>query len=202
VSVERGVGAPETTTDRLSGRVFAGFALLGVPAGIAAKAADESGLTWAAALGSYPAAWVMAVMVIGRSAPTLRAAAARAAVFFAVMTLAYYAWAAGVLGFGWNRLLPVWLVLSVTAVAAAAVAAWWGTRRAGALPGALMAGAAGIVIAGHGTGIQLVVDVAVAVVLVLLLPRHRSTRSWAVVLVLPMAWLAGHGLDVLYAVLS
>jgi len=57
-------------------RLLATFAGLGVLAGVAAKAADESGWRWAADLGSYPAAWVLAVAVIGRSAtrapPTLR----------------------------------------------------------------------------------------------------------------------------------
>ena len=43
-----------------------GVALLGVLAGVAAKAADESGLRWAADLGSYPAAWVLAVALLGR----------------------------------------------------------------------------------------------------------------------------------------
>jgi len=47
----------------------------GVLAGIAAKAADESGRRWAADLGSYPAAWVLAVALIGRCAGTPRAAA-------------------------------------------------------------------------------------------------------------------------------
>ena len=183
-------------------RVLGGLAALGVLGGIAAKAGDESGWEWAGDLGSYPAAWVLAVALIGRAAPTWRAAAARAAGFIAVMTVAYYAYAAWVLGFGWNRLLPVWLILSATAVAGAAVAAWWGTRRIGPLPGALMAGAAGIVLAGPGAGVQLVVDVAVAVVLVLLLPRHGSTRACAVVLAVPMAWLAGRGLDLLAALVS
>ena len=106
-----------------------GLAALGVLAGIAAKAADESGMTWAADLGTYPAAWVLAVALIGRYAPTLLLAAVRAAVFFAAMTVAYYTWAAVVLNFGWSSLLVPWLVLSSTAVAGAAVTAWWGTRR-------------------------------------------------------------------------
>ncbi|TFV91639.1 hypothetical protein E4P40_05645 [Blastococcus sp. CT_GayMR20] len=187
---------------RVDRRVVGGFAAFGLLAGIAAKVGDESGWSWAGDLGSYPAAWVLAVALIGRAAPAWRTAAVRAAVFFAAMTVAYYAYAAWVLGFGWNRLLPVWLLLSATAVACAAVAAWWGTRRPGPLPGALMAAAAGIVLAGRGAGIQLVVDVVVAVVLVLLLPRHGSTRVWALVLTLPMAWLGGRGLDLLAAVVS
>jgi len=111
-------------------------ALPGVLAGVLAKAADESGRSWAADLGSYPAAWVLAVALLAWSAPTWAAAVSRSAVFFAAMTVAYYAWAAEVLDFGRDvRLLVIWLLLSVTAVPATAVAVWWATRRAGVLPG-------------------------------------------------------------------
>jgi hypothetical protein len=65
-----------------------GVALLGLLAGVAAKAADESGLRWAADLGSYPAAWVLAVALLGRAAWSVPAAAARSAVFFAAMSVA------------------------------------------------------------------------------------------------------------------
>ena len=99
-------------------------ALAGLVAGIAAKAGDESGWRWAHDVGSYPAAWVVVVALIGWRAPSLREAAVRSAVFFAAMTVAYYGWAALVLHFGWDvRLLVAWLVLSATAVPATAAAA-------------------------------------------------------------------------------
>lgn len=194
---------------------LAGLALLGVVAGIAAKAADESGPTWAADLGSYPAAWVLAVALIGRFAPTLAAAAARAAAFFAAMTVAYYAWAAWVLGFGWSRLLPVWLVLAATAVAAVAAVVRWASDRPGVLPGALMALVAGIAAADGGLRglwlwaqgllpwaatrpVQAVAEVVVAVVVAVVLPRNGVTRFWAAVLLVPMAWVAGELLDALH----
>ncbi|WP_113800437.1 DUF6518 family protein [Blastococcus sp. TF02-8] len=184
-------------------------AVTGVLAGVAAKAADESGWQAAADLGTYPAAWVLAVVLVGRSAPTAVAAAARAAVFFAAMTLAYYAYAAWVLHFGWSRLLPVWLVLSATAVAVTAAGSWWATRRSGPLPGAGLALAGGIALAGGaflplwrrltGTAaegelllhpVQGVVDGVVAVLLVAMLPRHLTTRLWGLALLAPMTWLA------------
>ncbi|MGY1689410.1 DUF6518 family protein [Geodermatophilus sp. SYSU D01105] len=190
--------------------------LSGLLAGVVAKAADESVLRWAADLGTYPAAWVLAVAVIGRAAPTVAAAAVRPAVFFAAMSVAYYAWAALVLGFGWSRLLVAWLLLSATAVPATAVGAWWATRRDGVLPGAVMALTAGVVLAGGeaaallwtltggagpGAGtlhpVQGVVDVVGAVLLVAVLPRSGRTRLWALVLLAPATWLAGRGLDVL-----
>ena len=199
----------QPTRERVSAPALLVCAGLGLVAGALAKAADESGLGWAADVGSYPAAWVLAVALLGRAAPTVRAAAARSAVFFAAMSLAYYAWAALVLGFGWNRLLVAWLVLSATAVPAVAAAVQWAARRPGLLPGVLLAGTAGIVLAGGAVlgdagahPVQAVADVAVAGVLAAVLPRHGRTRLWALVLLAPATWLAGRGLDVLAALLG
>lgn len=179
-----------------------GLVVLGALTGVAAKAADESSWRWAADLGSYPAAWVLGVALIGRAAPTWRAAAMRAAVFFVAMSLAYYAWAAWVLGFGWSRAMPAWLLLSVTVVPVFCVCTWWATQRAGVVPGALLALSAGITIAeGARGGVQRVVDVLVVAVVVLLLARHRATRLWALVLTLPGVWVAGWLFDLLRQVL-
>ena len=199
----------QPSRERVSAPVLLVCAGLGLVAGALAKAADESGLRWAADLGSYPAAWVLAVALLGWAAPTVWAAATRAAVFFAAMSLAYYAWAALVLGFGWNRLLVAWLLLSATAVPAVSAAAQWATRRPGPRPGVLLAGTAGIVLAGGAVlgdagahPVQAVADVAVAGVLAAVLPRHGRTRLWALVLLVPATWLAGRGLDVLAALLG
>ena len=211
---------PDTLGRRLPGwTVLPGFAGLGVAAGIAAKPADESGIGWAGDLGTYPAVWVLAVALIGRSAPAAISAATRAAVFCGAMTVAYYAWAAVVLRFGWSPQLVPWLLLSSTAVAGAAVAAREGTRRPGALPGALMAMAAGIALAGGslqrlgqvlagdlpaiaGRPVQAAVDVLVAVLLAVALPRHRATRGWALVLTVPLTGLAAVLLQRLYQVVG
>ena len=181
----------------------------GVLAGVAAKAGDESGWRWAADLGSWPAAWVLVVALIGWAAPSLPAAAVRAGVFFAAMTVAYYGWAALVLDFGWDvRLLVAWLVLSATAVPLTAAAAHLATRRAGWLPAALLAMAAGITLGGGaltdaaGHPVQVVVDLAVAGVLVGLLPRDAGARLRAVLLTLPLAWVAAQLLGVLRAALG
>ncbi|MCZ2824168.1 MULTISPECIES: DUF6518 family protein [unclassified Modestobacter] len=171
--------------------------LAGLLTGAAAKAGDESGWRWAADLGSYPAAWVLVVALIGWSAPSPAAAALRSGVFFAAMTVAYYAWAALVLDFGWSvRLLVAWLVLSATAVPATAVAAHVATRGSGWLPGALLAMAAGITLGGGALAdagdhpVQAVVDVVVALVLVVVLARDLRTRLWAAALTLPLTGVA------------
>ena len=59
----------------------------GLLAGVAAKAGDESGWRWAADLGTYPAAWVLAVALIGWAAPSPGVAALRSGISFAAMTL-------------------------------------------------------------------------------------------------------------------
>jgi hypothetical protein len=181
----------------------------GALAGIAAKAADGSAWRWAEELGHYPAAWVLAVALIGWRAPSPRAAAVRSAVFFAAMTVAYYAWAALVLDRGWEgRLLVAWLVLSATAVPVTAAAVHWSTRRSGRLPGALLATAAAITLGGGVLAdvvdhpVQAVVDVLVTAVLVVVAPRDGRTRTWAVVLTAPLTWAAAQLLDVLRAVLG
>ncbi|GAA4739918.1 hypothetical protein GCM10023328_21250 [Modestobacter marinus] len=186
---------PEAPARR--GSALALAALAGVLAGVAAKAGDESGWGWAADLGSYPAAWVLAVALIGWAAPAPRAAALRAGVFFAAMTVAYYGWAALVLDFGWSvRLLVAWLVLSATAVPATAVAAHVATRRSGWLPGALLATAAGITLGGGaltdaaGHPVQAAADVVVVLVLVVVLARDLRTRLWAAALTLPLTAVA------------
>ena len=152
---------------------------------------------------------MLAVALLGRAAPTVPGAAARSAVSSAAMSVAYYAWAALVLGFGWNRLLVAWLLLSATAVPAVAAEAQWATRRPGPLPGALVAGTAGIVLAGGAVlgdagahPVQAVADVAVAGVLAAVLPRHGRTRLWALALLAPATGLAGLGLGVLAALLG
>ena len=213
---------PVTRTDgsrlaRSELQVVPVLAALGVLAGVAAKAADESGWRWAADLGSYPAAWLLVVALIGRSAPTPPAAAGRAAAFFAAMTVAYYAWAAWVLGFGWNRLLPVWLVLSATAVAVFAAVVRWACGSTGVLPGAVIALAVGTTVAGGALPdvwsgpaagpdplhpVQGVIDVVVALVLLAVLPSTPRARLWAVLLVVPATVVAGRLLDVLRTVIG
>ncbi|MGY1858377.1 DUF6518 family protein [Modestobacter sp. SYSU DS0290] len=191
---------------------------LGSLAGVLAKAGDESGWRWAADLGTYPAAWVLAVALIGRLAPSVRAAAVRAGVFFAAMTVAYYTWAALVLDFGWSpRLLVAWLLLSATAVPATGAVVHWATRRSGWLPGALLGVPAGLVL-GSGAArqlwltwvqpnpalpdrpVQVVAEVVTALVLVAVLPADRRTRAWAAVLAVPALLVAADVLDLLHRV--
>jgi hypothetical protein len=195
---------------------------LGAVAGLAAKVADDAGPGWLADLGSYPAAWVLAVALLGWRAPSTRLAALGSALFFAVMSVAYYGWAVLVLGFGLRAnavLLVAWWVLSVTAVPLFAVGVRWAAAHRGVVPGALLAGAAALAVADGtlrqlwlaGTGalpagfplhpVQAVAGVVVAVVVAGVLPRHGRTRAVALVLLAPAALVATAGLDVLGSLL-
>jgi len=196
---------------------LAALGALGLLAGVAAKAADASGAPWLADLGSYPAAWVLAVALVARSAPSTRSAATGSAVFFAVMSVGYYGWAVGVLGFGLRPtlvLLAAWVALSVTAVPAFAAVVHEACARRGPLAGVLLAGAAALAVADRTLWllvvrpegavlhpVQGVVSAAVALVVAGVLPRHHRTRVVALALLVPAAVVATLAVDVLYAVL-
>ena len=209
----------QTTTARAARRGSRTGALagLGLLAGVAAKAADASGVAWLADLGSYPAAWVLAVALVARSAPSTGRAAVGSAVFFAVMSVGYYGFAVGVLGFGLRVtlvLLGAWVALSVTAVPAFAAVVRESCVRRGVLPGVLLAGAAALALADRTLWhlvvrpegvplhpVQGVVSAVVALVVAGLLPRHHRTRVVALALLVPAAVLATAAVDVLYSVL-
>jgi hypothetical protein len=166
---------------------------------------------------SYPAAWVLAVALLARSARSTRSAATGSAVFFAVMSVGYYGWAVGVLGFGLRAnlvLLAAWVALSLTAVPAFAAVVHEACTRRGLLPGALLAGAASLALADRtlwhlvvppeGAAlhpVQGVVAAVVALVVAGVLPRHHRTRVVALALLVPAAVVATAAVDVLYAVL-
>jgi GAF domain-containing protein len=165
---------------------------------------------------------VLAVALLARAARSVRVAAATSAVFFTVMSVAYYGWAVGVLGFGLRAnlvLLAAWTVLSLTAVPLFAVVVHLATRRRGVLPGTVLAGAAAVALADRtlwqlwlaasgglppGTPlhpVQAVAGVVVALVVAGVLPRHGRTRAVALVLLVPAAVLATLGVDLLYGLL-
>jgi hypothetical protein len=190
--------------------VASGLGIGGALAGVAAKLADESPLTWAADLGTYPALWLAAVAVIGRLSPTPAQAALRAVVFILAMCVAYYAWAELVFGFiGSFPWLLTWSVLGATLVPLAAAGTWWASRHRGIGPGAviaLVAGAAfidgrlyqylllwaGILPADFPAfrPVQAAFSLAVALLIAGVLPAKRLTRAWALVLTIPLAAVA------------
>lgn len=194
--------------------VVPGLAGLGAALGILAKVADESAHTWAGDLGTYPAAWVLALAVIARLAPTITRAAARATSFFLAMSLAYFVWSWFALSFGVDRYPVLWLGLSFTAVPSLAAVIHWAAVRRGAFPGLLIATVAALAVADgllwqlwwawvlreapDGFPLrpfQALVGVAVALAVIVFLPRYVRTRVWALALVVPTALLAGGVVD-------
>lgn len=111
--------------------------------------------------------------------------------------------------------------LAVTAVPVIAFAVNWASRRRGILPGLVMGLAAAIPLAdgplrqlwlGYGRNvlpagfqlhpIQAALDVVMAVVIAGVLPRDRRTRFYALLLTVPMYWVATSMIDAVRASLG
>lgn len=194
----------------------AGATAVGVLGGVAAKAADSGVSDWLSDLANYPAAYVLGLVLISRFAPTAAQAALRSAAFFVSFCLGYYGWAQYGQGFGGSRYFVIWTALALTAVPSFAVLLWWAARRAGLLPGLVIALAAAIVLADgpvrqvwlrYVTGdlppnfpvhpSQAVFDIIAAGVIVGLTPQHLRTRVVAVLCIIPMYLLATQAIDAL-----
>ena len=199
--------------------VLAGLALLAVISGIAAKEADESQFRWAANLGNYPAAWVLILALIGRLSQGFVQAALRSSVFFVSMCLAYYAWARYVMEFPVDRDFYLWTALAVSAVPVIATIVRWASFRQGVFAGLTLASVGALAVA-DGLAWQLwwawvlneapddfplqpfqgLLSIAVALVVAGGLPRHTSTRRYALVLLLPVAVLMRSLVDRVFSV--
>ena len=188
--------------------VLIATAVLGGLAGVAAKLADESGIGWLSDLGTFLAFWVLVIVAIGWTAPTARAAALRAALFFIGLSVAYYAFSTFVLEFPGGALVQRWGVLAVTAVPITASATWWAARHRGPLPAVVLALVAAIALFDGNVlpfwyavigdplppdfpyrPVQAAVEIGTAFVAAGLLPRDWATRAMALVLVIPASWL-------------
>jgi len=180
--------------------------MIGVLAGIAAKLADESGIGWLGDLGTYPAVWVLALGLIARVAPSAGAAAVRAGVFFAAMVGGYYAWAVLALGFPKGPELVAWLAVATLAVPLVGAALWRAMRSNRAGAGLALATTAALAVVNGATlravlaltghlplelvrPVQVVAEIAVTILLIVVFPRHRRARWWAIGAWLPLAWL-------------
>ncbi|MCV0402845.1 MAG: DUF6518 family protein [Chloroflexi bacterium] len=201
----------ETTRAKVDPRPLTRLAAagaLGIVAGVAAKLADESGIGWLSDLGTFGAIWVLVIIVIAWTAPTLVAATGRAALFFIGLSMAYYAVSSFVLGFPDTGLVVRWAGLAVTAVPIMAAATWWAAGRRGLLPAIVAALVAAVALFDGNvlpfwyaaTGdplppefpyrpVQAAVEIGTALVAVLLIPRERLTRAVALALVVPASFL-------------
>ena len=180
----------------------AGWAVTGAAVGVLAKLGDLAGSWWGDA-GTYPAVWVIPIAILARTSRGPGQAALRAAVFFVPMTVAYYAWAQVILGFGYTRDLVVWLVLAAAVVPPFAAVVRWGREGCDALAAGTAALLAALSFSGGAlhrvwlaaTGslpsdatrpVQAALEVVVAVGVVLWLPRTRRARTWAALALVPV----------------
>lgn len=186
-----------------------GFVVLGLGSGVAATGHGVA-IGWVQDLVNYPGLYLFALAVIAVSAPTAAEAGLRSATFFTALCLAYYGWMTFALGFaGVGRYFYAWTALAVTAVPVIAVTVSWASRRRGILPGLVMGLAAAIPLAdgplrqlwlGYGRNVlpagfqlhpvQAALDVVMAVVIAGVMPRDRHTRLYALLLAVPMCWVA------------
>jgi hypothetical protein len=140
----------------------------------------------------------------------------RAASLFLGVSAGYYVWATVVLHFPAGRLPLLWGPVAVTLAPLVAAMAWWASRERGLVAGAVHAACAGVALSdgsvrrawlGLATRVtgepwrpaQAALVLAVAVLVTVVVPRHASTRAWAVLLAIPMGALAPYAVDALYA---
>ena len=207
------MSAPDTddvaiSRGRAPGLVGIAWVLAGAMAGVLAKLADELGSWWADAA-TYPAVWVVPLALAVRTARGPGQAALHAAAFFIPMTLAYYAWAQFVLGFGYTRYAAVWLVFSIVAVPLLAAGVRWARDGADLLAGVATSLLAALALAGGSVlrvwlwaqgslpaesarPVQAVLDLAIAAAVAWWVPRTARARGWAVIAVVPITWVVVH----------
>ncbi len=122
----------------------------GALAGALAQRAD-SFATWTGDLTSYLGLWIVAVAIVGFSAPTRRAAVSGASLFLAASVAGYYAaYAIDITAAPW-LIVVVWLLAAVSVGPVVGAAGWllrdgppWSAVAAGALGGLLAAEAVAI----------------------------------------------------------
>lgn len=165
--------------------------------GVLAKAGDNWGERWATDLGTYPALWILVIVLLGLLASTVVDAAIGAVAFFVPMVLAYYGWSIPVLGYDMTPYAFAWGLLAVTLCPALAALSWLAIRRRGVLAGLVLGLMAGAIL-GEGPirqfwllingglpadfpmhPVQAIVDVAFATLIIFVVPRTRSARLWA-----------------------
>lgn len=186
---------------------FAAMPALGLLAGVLAKVGDELPTTWSAELGTSASIWILIIAVIGRSAPSARSAAGASILFFSGMLLGYYAFGFFARGYDDFTVAAPWMLLTATLCPGLAATIWWASRGSEAvasIPLTLLA--SGLFLDGavirawrRWTGeyvvpgapdmtVQAVFDLVVAAIIVVAIPRRRSVRLAALLLIVPMAW--------------
>ncbi len=183
-------------------------AVVGAFSGIGAKAADQSGVGWLNDLGTYPAAWMLIIVLIAWWFRTPLLAAGHSSAFFVAMVMSYYVYARQVLGFGVARDETIWLVAAVTVAPVAAAALNWASRSDHPAAAVVPALYAGVVLSSGPLRqyivhiqnpfpagvrfypIQAIVELATGAAVIALIPGSRTQRLTAALLSMPAVWVA------------
>lgn len=192
-------------TSRIGDRagVLSAAVVLGAVSGVLAKMADETQVGWLNDLGTYPAIWMLVIVVISVRAPGPPVAAGVATAFFLSLTLGYYAYARLVLGFGSAREELIWLVAGLTLAPISAALLHWSHSSPRWWASVVPAIYAGLMLSSgplrqyvlHFQSalpeqirlrpVQALVDIAVALTIVALIPSTSRSRRLAIALTIP-----------------
>ncbi len=188
--------------------IVAGVVLLGALSGVLAKMADQTEVSWLSALGTYPAIWMLVIVVISIRASSPALAAGVATVFFLALTVGYYTYAHRVLGFGTARDEVIWLVASVTIAPVTAAAFNWARSTPHMVAAVIPALFAAVILSSGSVRqyllflqgslpeqvarptVQAVVDTAVALAIVGFVPQSWRSRRLALILTIPAVLIA------------
>ena len=103
----------------------------GLLAGVLAKLGDQSTWRWATDLGTYPSAWIFAIVVIAVVASSALRAGILAGVFSVAAITSYYAWSAIVLGFPVGLFPLLWMIVALVIAPPFAATVWLAGERDG-----------------------------------------------------------------------
>jgi hypothetical protein len=119
----------------------------GLLAGVLAKLADQSTWRWATDLGTYPSAWIFALVVIAVIASSALRAGFLGGAFSVAAIVSYYAWSAIVLGFSVGLFPLLWMSVALVIAPVFAATIWIADQRGGIPSAIAAAGVGGIMLA-------------------------------------------------------
>lgn len=119
----------------------------GAIAGAIAKAGDQTTWRWATDLGTYPSAWIFAIVVMAALASSAVRAGILGAGFSVAAITSYYAWSAIVLGFPVGRYPLLWMGVALIIAPTLTAAIRLAQERGGMSSVIAAAGVAGLMLA-------------------------------------------------------
>ena len=134
-------------TERSSTSALAITIPAGLLAGVLAKLGDQTTWRWATDLGTYPSAWIFALVAIAVVAASALRAGILGGTFSVAAIASYYAWSAIVLGFPVGLFPLLWMSVALVMAPAFAAAIWLADERGGTPSVVAAAGVAGIMLA-------------------------------------------------------